>query len=205
MAAVNDIIKTTIITEYAGSQMSNALYWQIDDLGADPPLITAALGILAAYTDSIKAACTTAWLSTCIIMENLTLDEGKTIGFNTNSGLSSIFGHGPDQVLRMNQYAGQPDFQKVHRGAFNQSGIHVGLSTRGRWNDLSEFDDLKTFLGSTSVITPDWTIQPFLNWVLTKNIPPIPHVYSQTPITDVQASGRIFKLGSRKSRLCGVA
>lgn len=202
MAQVNDIIKTSIVTEYVGSQMVNDLYWQIDDLGNDPSLLVAAIGILDAYAASIAPACTNTWAATCIVLENLTQNEGKTVGFSTTPGASAVFGHGPDQVLRANQYAGQPDFFKVHRGAFNQSGVTVAHSTRGRWNDLTQFAALKTFLGSTSVITPDWTIQPFLNWEL---LPPPAPTYSQTPITDIQYSSVVFKLGSRKSSLCAAS
>lgn len=176
MPSVNDIVKTTIITEYAGSQMSNALYWQIDSVGTDPPLLEGAVDILNAYADVIKAACTDTWAATCIVYENLTQNEGKTVGFNTTPGLSAIFGHGPDQVLRMNQYAGQADFLKVHRGAFNQSGCTIDLSTRGRWNDLSVFDGLKDFLGKTQAMGSNWVIQPFLNWTLVPAAPPVPAV-----------------------------
>lgn len=182
--------------------MSNSIYFEIDDLGNDPSLGEAALDILDAYTDSIKAQCSSAWASTCLVMENISNDEGRTIIQNTTPGTGAGAAHGPDQVLRMNQYAGQPDFLKVHRGAFNQSGIMSSLSTRGRWNDLSAFVDLRTFLVSATAMTPNWTITPYLRWRLTTGPPP---TYSYTPTTDVQASGRCFKLASRKSRLCGTS
>ena len=202
MAAVNDIISATIITQQGGVQMSNALYFEIDDLGNDPSLGEAALDILNAYTDSIKAQCSSSWASTCIVLENISNDEGRTIVQNTTSGTGAGPAHGPDQVLRMNQYAGQPDFLKVHRGAFNQSGIMNSLSTRGRWNDLTAFGLLRTFLHSTTAMTPNWHIQPYLRW---KANPGPFTPYSYTPTTDVQASSRCFKLGSRKSRLCGTS
>ncbi|GAG62728.1 unnamed protein product [marine sediment metagenome] len=85
----------------------------------------------------------------------------------------------------------------------NENKRDPGGLLGSRWNDMTDFAGLKDFLGTTQVITPDWTIQPFLNWTLVPAAPPIPAVYTQTPITDVQASGRIFKLGSRKSSLCG--
>jgi len=202
MAAVNDIIKGTILTEQGGRAMSNTLYWQIDDLGNDPGMGTAALDILDAYTDTIKVFCSDEWASTCIILENLTSGLGRTVVQQTTPGTGVGFAHGPDQVARFNQYAGQADFLKVHRGSFNQSGILNSLSTRGRWNNDTNFSGLNTWLSTISVMSPNWTIQPFLRWTLLVGPP---KVLTQTPIIHVDWSGRVFKLTSRKTRLCRVS
>lgn len=202
MASVGDFIKATLVTEQGGVQMSNSVYFEIDDLGNDPPLGEAALDILESYADAVKISCSSSWRVACIIMENMTTPEGRTIVQQSINGTGIGIAHGPDQVLRVNQYAGQADFLKVHRGAFNQSGVLAALSNRGRWNQTTAFPTIVTWLSATQVFTPNWTVTPCLRWQLTPGPPP---TYAITPIIWAEYSARCFKLGSRKSSLCGTS
>jgi hypothetical protein len=202
MAAVNDVIQATLITEQGGVQMSNTVYFEIDNLGSDPPLGEAALDILTSYGDTAKIYCAASWRVACIVMENMTTPEGRTIVQNTISGVAIGAAHGPDQVLRINQYANQADFLKIHRGWFNQSGIEHALSKRGRWNHTTDFSTLISWFSSTVVLGSNWTLTPNLRWQLTPGPPP---TYAYTPVIRADYSARCFKLGSRKSSLCGAS
>jgi len=203
MAINLDIISTTILTEYGGVQMLNKLYWQIDDVGNDPTDIEGLQDIMTAYGDSVRGFANTDWKIVCGIYENLTTPIGKIIKFNTDAGLSVDQGPSQDQVLRINRWAGQPDFAKVHRGAFNQGGLPVTLSIRGRAAQLTPLTTLKNFLTLTQAMAGgNWVIQPFLRWQLTAGPPP---TFSETAVIHSEISPIWFKLRSRKTKLCAVA
>lgn len=202
MPIVGDIIKTTILQELDGVQMSNDMYWQIDALGDDPSTADGLLDIVNEYHDNIRNSCFSGWSVVCGIYDNLTNPEGKAIVFVNLPGLVGTDAHPQDQVLRLNSYGGLGGANPVHRNWFNQSGLQEGLSTDGRLNDPANLDNLLDFLTAQQIMPgPSWTIDPQVRW---QTAPGPPAVYAFANVNTSQWSDRFFKLQSRKTKLCTV-
>lgn len=199
MPQTGDIIRTTIVQELGGRSMSNALYWQIDDLGTDPPLNQGLDDVVQAYWAVANDVCSDQWAVVCAIYENLTRVEAKVNLFTTLAGSVVDDSHPQDQVVRINQYAQPVAAEPPKRGAFNQSGVAEGLSTRGRVNNIAQFGPLVQFLRNQQVFGTNWTLQPQLRF---QTAPGPPVVYGYSDMVAVQVSAPLFKLSSRKSRLC---
>lgn len=200
---VDDIISIGLISELDGVQMSNTLYFEIDSVGTDPTVFVGLGDVMDKYVDVIKLTLSNQWKLVCGIYENITNPEGKTLKFATLPGTGVGDCHPQKQVVRFNRYANQEDFLKIHRGSFSQSGVLESLSTRGRLNDLSVFDAMRSFLKTTTLLGVDrWTVQPNLRW--NSGTVPVP-IYEYDPIIDVKESGRLLTLNSRKTVLCAVA
>lgn len=196
----NDIIKTTIIQEMAGVQMSNTAYWQIVDLGDDPTTADGLTDIVNAYFAVANPIVTDAWSIVCAIYENLTTIEAKQIVFFALPGTSMTQAHPQDQVLRINEYGQDNPGDVIVRGAWNQSGLQESLSTRGRVNDFTLINPLVNFLTTQQIMAgPSWTLNPQVREQLTPGPPPT-FAFRRTIFG--QASTRFFKLGSRKTSLC---
>lgn len=203
MPSVADIIHITILQEIDGVQMSNDMFWQVDDLGDDPSIADGLVDVMTAYYDVVKAFMSDKWSSVCGIYENVTNPEGKHIQFLTQTGLSATDCHPQDQVLRLNSYGGLGGLNPVHRNGFNQSGVIESLSTDGRINNMATIVPLSTFLTAQQVMPgPSWTLDPQVRWESAPGPPPV-HTFANVDTSVFSA--RLFKLGTRKTKLCAVA
>lgn len=200
---VGDILKLTLISELDGVQMSNTIYWEIDDLGIDESLGAGLARLMISYMDQIRTELSDKYMLVCGILVNLTNDR-KATDFTTSNGTDINDSHPQDQVLRLNRYSRlSPGGDKVRRGAFNQSGVSEPHSIRGRWTDITKFDLLTIWLTSTVLILgTGWTLSAKLKSTLA--IGP-PRTFQFLDSTSCQASSRVFKLGTRKTRLCAQA
>jgi hypothetical protein len=203
MPLVGDIIRTTLIQELDGVQLGNTVYWQIDDLGAEPSLAVGLRDIMDAYHAAVLTFCSNKWKLVCGVYENLTRVEAKIILFATDLGTGTDDSHPQDQVFRFNRYSQDQSTDPVHRGAFNQSGVEEEWSSIGRVNDMSTFDSLRDFLQNQQVMGgANWTVDPQLRWTTAPGPPP---TYAYENIIQTQLSSRVFKLGRRKTSLCAVS
>lgn len=200
MAIVGDIIKTVILQELDGVQVTNDFYWQIDDLGDDPSPANGLIDIMNAYYDSCKAFMSDQWKIVCGIYENVSNPEGKIIQFGTLVGLSATDSHPQDQILRINSYGHVNPPDKLRRNGFNQTGVIESLSTDGRINNMATVDPLRLFMTAQQIMAgPSWTLDPQVRW---QTAPGPPATYAFANVTTSNFSARFFKLHSRKTRLC---
>ena len=203
MPVATDIISTTIIQELDGVQMSNQIFWQVDSVGADPTTENGLIDVLNAYYDSVKAFMSDEWNVVCGVYENISNPEGKAIVFSSLPGLSATDSHPQDQVLRLNSYGKIAPPGPIHRNAFNQSGVIESLSTDGRINNPATIASLKAFLTAQQVMPGgNWTIDPQVRW---QTAPGPPATYAFANAQTSQFSQRLFKLRTRKTKLCLVA
>lgn len=203
MAIATDIFSVNIITEMDGVQMSNKVYFEVDDIGDDPAVDVALQDFLNAYHATVDDITSSLWKVVCGIWENITNPEGKHIVFDTLPGLSANTGHPQFHVARINRYAQNVAADAIKRGAFNQSGLEEAQSVRGRLTDPGVLNPLKQFLGLTSILGgTGWTIQPYLRWAI---VPGPPTTYEYVPIRHQETSNRIHTLQSRKTQLCATA
>lgn len=204
MPQQGDTIKTVIVQELDGVQLSNTLYWRVDDLGADPTTAVGLNDVLVEYVSIIQSQVASAWSVVCGIYENMTRNEAKQIVFVSLPGIGVTDCHPQDQVVRVNRYCQKsaPLPAGVGRGAFNQSGVLESLSTKGRVNNMTAFQGLQNFLRVQQVFGANWTLGPQLR--LTQSVGP-PKVYQFNDVTQAQPAGRLFKLGSRKTVLCALS
>ncbi len=203
MPSVADVIKITILQELDGVQMSNDMYWVIDDLGDDPSTQNGLIDVLNAYYDVVKAFMSDEWKIVCGIYENISNPEGKAIEFGTLVGLSATDSHPQDQVVRLNSYGQISGSQPLHRNAFNQSGVIESLSTDGRVNNMTTIDPLRLFLTAQQIMAgPSWTLDPQVRW---QTAPGPPATFLYANVVSSTFSARLFKLQSRKTRLCAVS
>lgn len=203
MPSVGDIIVTRILQELDGVQVSNDMYWQIDDLGDEPSPAGGLVDVMNAYYDSCKAFMSDEWKIVCGIYENITSPEGKHIQFGTLVGLSATDSHPQDQVLRINSYGHNMPADKLRRNGFNQTGVIESLSTDGRINNMATVDPLRLFLTAQQIMPgPSWTLDPQVRW---QTAPGPPATYDFANVTTSNYSTRFFKLSTRKTSLCATS
>lgn len=203
MPIVGDIILTRMLQEIDGVQVSNELYWQIDDLGDDPSTFSGLGDVMDAYFDAVKAFMSDKWSLVCGIYQNISNPEGKAINFATATGLSATDCHPQDQVLRINSYGSLGGSNPIHRNGFNQSGVIESLSTDGRINSPTTVDSLRLFITAQQVMAgPSWTLDPQVRW---QTDPGPPAIYAFANVNSSNYSARFFKLASRKTKLCTVS
>lgn len=203
MPVNDDIIQIKLVTEFENVQMGNLLFWQIDDIGVDPAITVGLQDIMDAYVVAVAPFLSPLWKLVCGIYENITNPEGEAKIFNTQPGTGTGEAHPQKQQLRLNRYASEPDFLKNHRGSFSQSGTLEAQSTRGRVNDMSLYDAMFTYLGTTTLLGGDrWTIQPHLRSNM--GTPAAPN-YRYDVINHQQFSGRFLTLTARKTNLCATS
>lgn len=203
MPVNNDIIQIQFVQEYENVQMSNTVYWQIDDVGVDPAITVGLQDIMDAYVAAVAPFLSSFWKLVCGIYENITNPEGEFVIFATSPGTGSGEGHPQKQVLRLNRYATEPDFLKMHRGSFSQSGTIESQSTRGRVNNLPLYADFKDLLTVNRLLGGDrWSIQPHLRSNM--GTPAAPN-FRYDVVNHTQFSGRLLTLSSRKTDLCATS
>lgn len=77
MAIIGDIIRTTLVQEILGVQVINTVYWQVDALGLDQPVLTNVQKIMAYYHAQVTTVVTAEWNLVCCIYENITQGANK--------------------------------------------------------------------------------------------------------------------------------
>ncbi len=200
MAIVDDLFSVTILSEHDGVQMSNKLYFEIDDIGDDANPSIQLANLLTEYHDSIKPIASDQWKIVCGIWDNITTPEGTHKVFVTLPGLAVNTGHPQFVSFRVNRYAQNVAADAIKRGAFNQAGIEEAQSVRGRISSPAAFTSLLTFLGVTTILGgTGWTIQPLLRWTFAIGPPP---VYEYVPIRKQEMSSKVMTLASRNTQLC---
>jgi len=203
MPVASDIIRTTILQELDGVQVSNDMYWQVDAVGDNPSLENGLIDVMNTYYDAVKAFMSDEWKIVCGIYENITNPEGKAVTFGTLVGLSATDSHPQDQVLRLNSYGQTGPSNPLHRNAFNQTGIIESLSTDGRINNMATIESLRLYLTLQQIMPgPSWTLDPQVRW---QDTPGPPATYMFANVVTSNFSARLFKLRSRKTRLCAVS
>jgi len=201
MPTVADIISINLVQELSGVQMSNKVYFRVDDLGDTPTSGTALVAIMTEYHDAIKAALAAAWTLVCGIYVNETAVEAKAIAFTTLVGTSIVDSHPQDQPLRLNRYGVSvaPAPVKIRTAGFNQSGVSEDFSSKGRINDTSEFLALRNFLRSQTIFGTGWTLTPQMK-VREQTLPPF--TFQFIPVEQCLINTQFKKLRSRKTNLC---
>lgn len=201
MPSVADIISVKLVQELSGVQMSNKLYFRVDDLGDEPTTVVALTAIMEEYHDSIKSALDDQWALVCGIYVNETGFEGKAIKFTNLVGLGVDDAHPQDQVARIERYAVAtiPATLTLRTAGFNQSGVNESVSTRDRINDTSAFQALRSFLSTQTIFGTGWTLTPQLKLREQKDKP---HTYQFQRVDAAVLNTTFLKLRTRKTNLC---
>jgi len=201
MAIAGDFFRTTFLVEVAGVQTQQKMDWKLDSIdGADT--ISTVLGDIASqWWDTVKNIVVNQCMFSCMTYHNWSRVE-QVVVFPGLAGLGGTEGHPQFQVVRLNIY-GQatvgPDFS-IRRGASNLSGVKEDLSTRGRINDLSEFDAWQNFhIGSIFTSLTGWTITPQQRFETAPGPPP---TYDFVPVVATQVNPTFKTLRRRKTSIC---
>jgi len=202
MPSVGDTIRIKIISEQQGVSMTNLLFFEVDDLGTDGPVVDQLNDFGVQFLAAITAQMATTWAITCLIYSNIFAAEAKAAVFTNLPGTSGNTPHPPHLVARFNQYANDVPQTAQKTGAFSLSGTHITSSNKGRVAVMTNWDAFAAFLkGPITLDTDGWQLTPQLRWLLAAG-PPI--VYAYDPIINVRLSTRYAILQSRRSKLCQV-
>jgi len=199
---LGDYIRTRYIVEVAGVATAQYQDWQIDGIGTDSlqdKLEELALAWFTARRPLLGTNC----LFSCMHYMNLSRNEQLAVypGLAGQGGSDAI--HPQYQVVRINTYTAVEILRsKVLRGSTNISGVIEGLSTRGRINDMAEFDNARLFESARYDAGPTGlTMDPHLRWLDESSPPPI---YRFTQLEAAVVNPTFLTLRSRKTKICGV-
>jgi len=194
-----DILRLTLIHELDGVAMRNDIYWQLQILGTAPGMngittllfqewITASQLVVATQLDYVAA-----------VLENLTRNEVRGLVTSTDNGDAIGNSHPQDQVLRFNEYARSEDDTRMHRGAFNLSGVTVGHSRDGRLVSVGPFGLIETYLGQQFLDSPSGlTLNPQVRTRIPGSSPPA-YLFHRT--LEAIVNPTFHKLKSRKTNV----
>ena len=204
MSQVGDIIEVNFIQELDGVQMSNRMYWKIDDLGLDQSDADNLIKIMTLYHDSVDQLVSDAWKLVCGVFQNVTNPTVRATVFSTLVGGRLADSHPQFQVLRF-LYSGRfAAGSAVERNAWNQSGVGEDLSTRGRLNDIGQATPFITFFRILAILPAGgWSIDPQVRF--NTAIPPAPPVFAFIPTLQAQVNPKLFTLVRRKTKLCATS
>ncbi|MDH5642974.1 MAG: hypothetical protein OEY63_02145, partial [Gemmatimonadota bacterium] len=173
MPSVSDFFRVRYMIEVGGVQTQTKQDYQVDSIDGADPINTVLTDLAQAYWDTLKAIMTTETILSCLAFYNWTSPE-QAVVYPLLPGENIGESHPQFQIVRANLYgqtAGVPS-DPIVRGATNVSGIAESLSTRGRINDLAEFDLWENFLQSSiQTSVTGWTITPHIR-VLDKGVTP---------------------------------
>lgn len=201
MPLVADKIRVNLITELSGVAMNSTLYFEIEDLGDDDPVVTNLAKLATAYHAVVEDVCTTQWAVTCITYFNETTTEPKEVLPITLAGAVITDAHPQASVVRYNRYGLYTGDGTTRRGAHNLSGVAEAFSTSGRLNDATEFLALGVLLSSPIVLADGgWHL---VNQLKITPDPTFPLIKDFILSTKCQPNGVFQVLASRKTRLCG--
>lgn len=201
MPNVGDIISVKLVQELSGVQMSNLLYFRVDDLGDTPPTTVGLLAVMNEYHDSVQTFLDDSWSLVCGVYANETGLEAKAISFSNLVGDGITDSHPQDQVVRIERYAVSeaPATVTLRTAGFNQSGVSEAFSTRGRVNDTGQFNALRVFLSTQTIYGTGWTLTPQLK-LREQKLPP--HTFQFQRVEQALLNTTFFKLRTRKTNLC---
>jgi hypothetical protein len=195
-----DYIRTRYLVEVAGVITQQSQDWLVVDVGSDP-LGSKLIALGTAWWNARRALMGTNCMISCLIMNNWSRNEQQAVYIQLSG-----FGGGPEihpqsQVVRINKYtAKEPLTGKVMRGATNISGVMEDLSTRGRINDLAEFDAARLFESATYDEGPTgFVLDPQLRWY---DDGPVPPVYRFEEIVAATVNPTFLTLRNRKTSSC---
>lgn len=205
MPLVNDQIKITLVTELQGVQMQNCLRYRVLALGADPPVETALDQIATLFGTAIQFICSNQFRLTCMIYENETSIEAKQLLFVNVPGGQVENAHPQNQVVRINSW-GIPvgTDTDIVRNAFNLSGVIEPLSTRGRVNDFSLFQNLTNLLQGATSLSPNWELQASVYGAVQDLPKPAENIKGYQDTSLARVNPLMLKLRGRTTTLCGV-
>lgn len=202
MPVPGDILQFSIITEINGTACSNRLFFRVFKQDPTTQLANMVVIMHLRYDGLFAPTTSTDATFSCFKLENLTGNEGAAQIFGVTTGSQLDRSHPQDQVLRYNLY-GQEGVNPIRRGAFNQSGISVNLSTDGRLNDNTLFRAVEdSFLSDVTFPDGETTLHPGIRWRSQVGPPPL---YSFAPMVAARANPVYLKLRSRKTDLCASA
>lgn len=178
MPVIDDVIKTSFVSELSGVAISNEMTWRIVDLGVDPGNFLSLIAITDAYAIAWAPPLSDTISISCAVYENLTSTEAKEISFPVGKvgDLLTSDPHPTDQVIRFAEYTMQQPDGTLKRGAYNLSGTAESLSTNGLINDVVPFNPLSDFLQDQLLLGTGWTIKPVQRFESTRgtNTAPVP-------------------------------
>jgi hypothetical protein len=203
MPAVNDIIETVLITELVGVSMSTKLLWKIDDLGTDEPVRDNITAIAAEFRDAVNVYMSTGWQVTCISYTNLSQVEAKVVAPLALFGSSIVDPHPQNQVLNIRRWGLYDVDAKVRNGRFALSGVTEDFSTRGRFTDVAECDEIEAFVGGPSDLSGGlWQITPCLK--ITPDWVNFPLVKAFIDVFQAEVDPAFSVNTRRRTKLCGI-
>jgi hypothetical protein len=195
-----DYIRTRYLVEVAGVITQQSQDWLVVDVGSDP-LATNLIALGTAWWNARRPLMGTNCMISCLIMKNWSRNEQQAVYIQLSG-----FGGGPEihpqsQVVRINKYTAKETITgKVLRGATNISGVMEDLSTRGRINDLAEFDAARLFESATYDAGPTgFVLDPQLRWY---DDGPVPPVYRFEEIVAATVNPAFLTLRNRKTSSC---
>ena len=173
MASVNDFFRIRYLIEVNGVQTQTKQDFKLDSIDGADPINTVLTDLAAQYWATLTAVMTTETILSCVAFYNWTSPE-QALVYPLLAGTHAGTSHPQFSVLRANLY-GQTEAvptDPIVRGATNISGIAEALSTRGRINDIAEFDAWHNFLVQTQQTSlTGWTISPHLRVLNKTGIP----------------------------------
>lgn len=201
MPSVGDFISVKFVQELSGVQLSNLVYFRVDDLGDTPTNVAGLTAVMNEYHSSVQAVLDDSWALVCGIYVNETGFEAKAITFTNLVGDGITDAHPQDQVVRLERYAvaTAPITGTLRTAGFNQSGVSEGFSTRGRVNDTAEFNALRLFLSTQIIYGTGWTLTPYLKLREQKDPP---HTFQFQRTSQCLLNTTFLKLRARKTNLC---
>lgn len=182
--------------------MTNLLFFEIDDLGTDGPIVDQLNDFGAQFLSAITSQMADSWAITCLIYSNIFAAEAKAATFVSLVGTAPNTPHPPHLVARFNQYANDVPETAQKTGAFSLSGTQITVSNKGRISVMANWDAFSAFLlGPITLDTDGWTLTPQLRWLLA---PGPPKVFAYDKLIKVRLSTKMAMLTSRRSKLCQV-
>lgn len=195
-----DYIRTRYLVEVAGVITQQSQDWFVNAVGTDPiqDQLTA-LG--TAWWTARRPLMGTNCMISCMVMKNWSRNEQLAIYIQLAGQGGGDEIHPQTQVVRFNRYTAQEVLTgKVLRGSTNMSGVIESLSTRGRINDLAEFENARLFeAGAYDEGPTGLTLTPQLRWY---DDGPVPPVYRFEPIVAATVNPTFLTLRSRKTSSC---
>lgn len=195
-----DYIRTKYVVEVAGVATQQSQDWLVGAVGSDP-LSSQLMELANAWWFARTAFLGSNVLFSCLHYNNWSRPEQEVIYplLTGTGGTTEI--HPQYQCVRVNLYSDYEVLKgKILRGSTNIGGVIESLSTRGRINDLAEFQAARGFEASQFDDSPTGLIlNPVLRWY---DDGPVTPIYRHTPIANATLNPTFLTLRSRKTKLC---
>lgn len=200
MAAVNDYVKISLITELRGKQMRNQQYYQIAAINGAAVVADVASAVATAWFTALQPIITNNMALACVIWENLTTVGERSIQFPGITGNSVAGDHPQFSVINFETIGQDGVGTARHHNRHRISGITEERSLRGRIENRAILQAFVNHL-SNNIDTgnPGMNLVPQVRWLFD---PTPPATFSFSPVVKCNP-GSIFRtLQSRKTNLC---